>query len=255
MRHLIKALLSRARLHNDKQDVEDPPDRNRPVVQASLRATGRGAGVLFGFFDGSVTTDRDQHCRYLLRRGCGEGKPDQSIQVAVGRNRQPGRGGHAGGCELAAKWTDGRCHRHHSVAHRCAGCRQPAQGCDEHDLECRRAKGIHFIASIAILTVLFAMLFKWFPDTEIAWRDVLPGALVTALLFNLGKFAIGWYIGTQGLESTYGAAASIVILLIWVYYSAQIVLFGAELTHAYATEAGSLRVIDVNAELPHKAPA
>ena len=81
----------------------------------------------------------------------------------------------------------------------------------------------------------------------------LPGAVVTALLFNLGKFAIGWYIGTQGLESTYGAAASIVILLIWVYYSAQIVLFGAELAHAYATETGSRRTMDVNAELPHKA--
>ena len=111
------------------------------------------------------------------------------------------------------------------------------------------------LISLGLLTVLFAMLFKWFSDTEIAWRDVLPGALVTALLFNFGKFAIGWYIGTQGPESTYGAAASIVILLIWVYYSAQIVLFGAELTHAYATEAGSLRVMDVNAELPHKATA
>jgi len=88
-------------------------------------------------------------------------------------------------------------------------------------------EAINFIVSLAILTALFAMLFRWFPDTEIAWQDVLPGAVATALLFNLGKFAIGWYIGTQGLESTYGAAASIVILLIWVYYSAQIVLFGA----------------------------
>jgi membrane protein len=113
-------------------------------------------------------------------------------------------------------------------------------------------EAINFVASLAILTALFAMLFKWFPDTDIAWRDVLPGAVVTALLFNLGKFAIGWYIGTQGLESTYGAAASIVILLIWVYYSAQIVLFGAELTHAYATEIGSRRAVDVNAKLPHK---
>ena len=112
---------------------------------------------------------------------------------------------------------------------------------------------INLFASIAILTALFAMLFKWFPDTEIAWSDVLPGAVATAVLFNIGKFAIGWYIGTQGLESTYGAAASIVILLIWVYYSAQIVLFGAELTHAYASERGSLRTTDVNAELPHKA--
>jgi len=111
-------------------------------------------------------------------------------------------------------------------------------------------EGINFAVSLAILSVLFAMLFKWFPDTEIAWSDVIPGALATALLFNLGKFAIGWYIGTQGLESTYGAAASIVILLIWVYYSAQIVLFGAELTHAYATEAGSRRTPSANANSP-----
>jgi membrane protein len=114
-------------------------------------------------------------------------------------------------------------------------------------------EAINFVASMAILTALFAMLFKWFPDTEIAWHDVLPGAVATALLFNVGKFAIGWYIGTQGLESTYGAAASIVILLIWVYYSAQIVLFGAELTHAYAAEAGSRRTQGPEASAPHKA--
>ena len=69
----------------------------------------------------------------------------------------------------------------------------------------------NFAVSLAILTALFAMLFKWFPDAEIAWRDVLPGAVVTASLFNVGKMLIGWYIGTQGLESTYGAAASIVV--------------------------------------------
>ena len=112
---------------------------------------------------------------------------------------------------------------------------------------------INLSASTAILTALFAMLFKWFPDTEIDWSDVLPGAVATALLFNIGKFAIGWYIGTQGLESTYGAAASIVILLIWVYYSAQIVLFGAELTHAYAAENGSRRSENIEATAPHKA--
>ena len=112
---------------------------------------------------------------------------------------------------------------------------------------------INLFASTAILTALFAMLFKWFPDTEIAWSDVLPGAVATAVLFNIGKFAIGWYIGTQGLKSTYGAAASIVILLIWVYYSAQIVLFGAELTHAYAAENGSRRSESVDATAPHKA--
>ena len=92
----------------------------------------------------------------------------------------------------------------------------------------------NFAVSFGVLTLLFSMLFKWFPDREMAWRDVWPGAVMTALLFNIGKVAISWYIGTQALESTYGAAASIVVLLIWIYYSAQIVLFGAEVTHVYA---------------------
>lgn len=108
------------------------------------------------------------------------------------------------------------------------------------------------VVSLAVLSALFAMLFKWFPDTDIAWRDVVPGAVATAVLFNVGKLAIGWYIGTQGLESTYGAAASIVVLLIWVYYSAQIVLFGAELTHAYAATAGSRREGGIDAQAPHR---
>lgn len=99
-------------------------------------------------------------------------------------------------------------------------------------------EGIDFVASLGVLTLVFGLLFKWFPDTSTDWRAVWRGALVTALLFNIGKSAISWYIGTQGLESTYGAASSIVVLLIWVYYSAQIVLFGAELTHAYATQRG-----------------
>jgi membrane protein len=90
---------------------------------------------------------------------------------------------------------------------------------------------MNFTISLATLTVLFALLFMWFPDAEVAWRDAWPGGLATALLFNIGKLAIAWYIGSQGLESTYGAAASVVVLLVWVYYSAQIVLFGAELTH------------------------
>jgi membrane protein len=112
---------------------------------------------------------------------------------------------------------------------------------------------VDFLASLAVLTVLFAMLFKWFPDTDIAWRDVWTGAITTALLFNGGKLLIAWYIGTQGFESTYGAAASIVVLLIWVYYAAQIVLFGAELTHAYAAEKGSRRAQGPDAPSPHKA--
>jgi membrane protein len=97
-------------------------------------------------------------------------------------------------------------------------------------------EAVNFTVSLIVLGVLFGLVFKWFPDTEVSWRDVVPGAFVTAVLFNLGKMAIAWYIGSQGLESTYGAATSLVILLIWAYYSAQILLFGAELTHAYAVK-------------------
>jgi membrane protein len=98
---------------------------------------------------------------------------------------------------------------------------------------------MNFAVSLAVLTLLFSMLFKWLPDAHLSWGDVWLGGLVTALLFNIGKSAIGWYIGTQAFESTYGAAASVVVLLIWVYYSAQIVLFGAELTQVYAARRGN----------------
>jgi membrane protein len=91
-----------------------------------------------------------------------------------------------------------------------------------------------FGASFAMTSLLFGLMFKWLPDIEIGWREVLPGSVLTAMLFEIGKFLIGFYIGKQGLESTYGAAASLVVILIWVYYSAQIVLFGAEFTRAYA---------------------
>ncbi len=76
------------------------------------------------------------------------------------------------------------------------------------------------------------MLFKWLPDKHLHWSDVWLGGFVTALMFNVGKSAIAWYVSSQGLESTYGAAASVVVLLIWVYYSSQILLFGAEITQA-----------------------
>ena len=97
-----------------------------------------------------------------------------------------------------------------------------------------------FALSFAFITLLFAMMFKWLPDTVVAWRDVWLGAAVTAILFEIGKLLIGLYIGKQGLESTFGAAASLVVLLIWVYYSSQIVLMGAEFTRAYAMRYGSL---------------
>jgi membrane protein len=109
----------------------------------------------------------------------------------------------------------------------------------------------NFAVSFATISILFAMLFKWFPDTSVPWRDVWFGAVTAALLFNVGKGLIAWYIGTQALESSYGAAASIVVLLLWVYYAAQIVLFGAELTHAYAAVHGSRRLVGANAASAH----
>lgn len=88
-----------------------------------------------------------------------------------------------------------------------------------------------FLVSFGVIALLFAMMFKWLPDAEVHWADVWLGALLTAALFEAGKFLIALYIGKQGLESTYGAAASIVIVLVWVYYSAQLMLFGAEFTN------------------------
>lgn len=96
------------------------------------------------------------------------------------------------------------------------------------------ANGLNFALSLAVLTLLFAGVFKWLPDRQLSWKHALTGGVVTAILFNIGKSVIAWYIATQGTESTYGAAASIVILLLWVYYSSQIVLFGAEITRACA---------------------
>jgi membrane protein len=90
------------------------------------------------------------------------------------------------------------------------------------------------LASFVLVATLFGMMFKWLPDAPVAWREVWLGAAVTAVLFEAGKFLIALYIGKQGLESTYGAATSLVALLIWVYYAAQIVLFGAELTFVLA---------------------
>jgi membrane protein len=94
--------------------------------------------------------------------------------------------------------------------------------------------------SFTVVTLLFAMMFKWLPDATIAWGDVWLGALMTAIFFEVGKFAIGFYIGKQALESSYGAAASIIVILIWVYYSSQIVLMGAEITQAFAKHHGSI---------------
>jgi len=105
---------------------------------------------------------------------------------------------------------------------------------------------ISTLVSFFVISALFAMMFKWLPDVSIDWYDVWLGAALAALLFELGKSAIGFYIGKQGLESTYGAAASIIVVLIWVYYSSQIVLMGAEFTHAFAKQRGSKKRAEDN---------
>jgi membrane protein len=97
------------------------------------------------------------------------------------------------------------------------------------------------LVSLAVITLLFAMMFKWLPDAAVEWYDVWLGAVLTAVLFEIGKSAIAFYIGKQGLESTYGAAASIIVLLIWVYYTSQIILMGTEVTHAFAKHHGSIK--------------
>ncbi|MES2183892.1 MAG: YihY/virulence factor BrkB family protein [Pseudomonadota bacterium] len=93
--------------------------------------------------------------------------------------------------------------------------------------------------SLVITTVLFAMIYKFMPRARIAWRDVWTGAVVTAVLFELGKIGIGLYVGKTSVVSSYAAAGSIIVLLVWVYYSAQIFLLGAEFTWVYANERGS----------------
>lgn len=98
---------------------------------------------------------------------------------------------------------------------------------------------LNFVASLGIITLLFALLFKVLPNTYIEWRDVWIGALITAALFNIGKFFIGLYIGSSFIASTYGAAASIVVILLWVFYASQILYIGAEFTRRYCENYGS----------------
>jgi membrane protein len=95
-----------------------------------------------------------------------------------------------------------------------------------------------FALSLAVIVLLFAMIFRFLPDVEIMWRDVWIGAAVTALLFTVGKTLIGLYLGNSGVASAYGAAGALVLLLLWIFYSAQIVLLGGEFTQVYAKRRG-----------------
>jgi membrane protein len=108
---------------------------------------------------------------------------------------------------------------------------------------------LNFIVSFVVTTVLFGLIYKVLPDAEIRWRDVWVGAAVTSLLFSIGRFLIGLYLGNSSIASSYGAAGSFVVLLVWVYYSAQILIFGAEFTQVYARRLGAPLVASENAVL------
>lgn len=109
------------------------------------------------------------------------------------------------------------------------------------------AQGANFAVSFVVITLLFALIIKLLPDVRMAWRDVWLGAVVTAALFTVGKQLIGLYLGHSSMASSYGVAGSFVVLLVWMYYSAQILFFGAELTQVYANRYGSHIVPTENA--------
>lgn len=113
---------------------------------------------------------------------------------------------------------------------------------------------INLAVSLSITTLLFAMIYKLMPQAKIAWRDVWVGAVVTAVLFEVGKVLIGLYVGRGSVSSSFAAAGSIIVLLVWVYYSAQIFLLGAEFTWVYASEHGSRAALPVPEapEVPRK---
>jgi membrane protein len=104
-------------------------------------------------------------------------------------------------------------------------------------------------ASFALFTALFALMFRYLPDVQIQWRDAWRGGVVTSALFSVGKFGIGLYIGRSAVSSTYGAAGSLVVLLLWVYYSGLVFFLGAEITEAYARATGAPLLPDATAEV------
>jgi len=104
---------------------------------------------------------------------------------------------------------------------------------------------LNFVTSLLLFAILFAAIYKVLPDRNLQWRDVAVGALMTSLLFNIGKSVIGWYIGSSAVASSYGAAGGLIVLLLWIYYSVQIFLFGAEFTKIYAHAHGSRRAAPV----------
>ena len=120
------------------------------------------------------------------------------------------------------------------------------------------AVSAYLVFDFAVVVLLFAMIFKFLPDAKIRWRDVWIGAALTALLFGLGKWGLGLYLGSGAAASAYGAASSLITLLLWIYYSSQILLFGAEFTQVYANQAGrrvqpsehAVPIKEIEVELP-----
>jgi membrane protein len=100
---------------------------------------------------------------------------------------------------------------------------------------------VNLVVSFVVITAMFALLLKFLPKIKLTWRDVIIGAALTAFLFSVGRLLLGWYLGRSSTTSAYGAAGSFVVILIWIYYSAQIFLFGAEFTQVYARKYGSLQ--------------
>jgi membrane protein len=98
---------------------------------------------------------------------------------------------------------------------------------------------IHFVVNTTVITFLFAAVFKVIPDAKVQWREVWVGATITALLFMLGQFAIGYYLGNSRIAEAYGAAGSFIVLLLWMYYSGLILFYGAEFTQSYAMLTGN----------------
>lgn len=107
--------------------------------------------------------------------------------------------------------------------------------------------------SIGLIMLLFAFIYKFLPDIKIPWKDVWVGAFFTSVLFNIGKYAIGLYLGNSDVGSSFGAAGSILVLLVWVYYSAQLILFGAEFTQVYSNKYGSRALIGTPKSAPEAA--
>lgn len=107
---------------------------------------------------------------------------------------------------------------------------------------------IDLFVSLGLMILMFALMYKYVPDVKIGWKDVLVGATMTALLFSFGKFLLEWYLSHNSAASAYGAAGSLIVFLAWIYYSAQIILFGAEFTQVYAHKYGSKIVPEKNAQ-------